>query len=77
MIAVTPDGPLRRMTWNHQTLDIRTTIGPERLASAWWDDDRLTAATRDYFRVQDHTGRWWWVYRQLETPGWFVHGRFA
>ena len=77
VIAVTPDGPLRRMTWNHQALDIRTTIGPERLASAWWDDDRLTAATRDYFRVQDHTGRWWWVYRQLETPGWYVHGRFA
>ena len=76
VIAVTPDGPLRRMVWEHQTLNIRTTLGPERLASVWWDDDRLTPTTRDYFRVQDHTGRWWWVYRQLETPGWFVHGRW-
>jgi len=81
VIAVTPDGPLRRLTWDRQTLNIRTTLGPERLACAWWDDDRLTPATRDYFRIQDHTGRWWWVYRQLEThgpaPRWFVHGRWG
>ena len=30
--------------------------------------------TRDYFRVRDDEGRWLWVYRELETGRWFVHG---
>jgi protein ImuB len=30
---------------------------------------------RDYFRVQDHTGRWLWVFR-FESR-WFVHGFWA
>jgi protein ImuB len=43
--------------------------------------DELPAApplrARDYFRVQDETGRWLWVYRRLDTGRWFVHGEWA
>jgi protein ImuB len=33
--------------------------------------------TRDYFKVQDEQGRWLWIYRVLESGGWFVHGLWA
>lgn len=37
-----------------------------------------TSSHRDYFRIQDTTGLWLWVYRESDdhTPGarWFVHG---
>ena len=32
---------------------------------------------RDYFKVQDEQGRWLWVYRQLESGRWFMHGQWA
>ena len=36
--------------------------------------DAPDVPARDYFKVQDETGRWWWVYRQLDARLWFVHG---
>jgi protein ImuB len=39
--------------------------------------------TRDYFRVEDQTGRRFWLYRdglygrETDHPRWFVHGVFA
>jgi len=52
------------------------------------DDDALppfdpTAATRDYFRVEDTTGRRFWIFRaglfarETLRPRWFLHGLFA
>jgi protein ImuB len=35
----------------------------------------LSLSFRDYFRVQDHTGRWLWVFRA--EGRWFVHGIWA
>lgn len=40
-------------------------------------------ATRDYFRVEDGTGRRFWIFRaglfarETERPRWFLHGLFA
>ncbi len=48
-------------------------VGPERIAGAWWlGHDK----TRDYFDVEDDTGRRWWVFRVLESFKWYVHGSF-
>ena len=33
--------------------------------------------TRDYFRVCDEEGHWLWVFRELESGKWFVHGRWS
>ena len=33
--------------------------------------------SRDYFKIQDQCGRWFWVYREVETGHWFVHGHWA
>ena len=33
-----------------------------------------TPAARDYYKAQDHTGLWLWLYRNLLTHRWFVQG---
>ena len=48
-------------------------VGPERIAGAWWTGHDKT---RDYFDVEDESGRRWWVFRVLETSKWYVHGNF-
>ena len=78
------------MRWQGQDLRIVTGIGPERIGKEWWREPRAQARAaptednesgprstffRDYFRVQDHTGRWLWVFRAESR--WFVHGFWA
>ncbi|QDV23889.1 Y-family DNA polymerase [Aureliella helgolandensis] len=48
-------------------------IGPERLESGWW---RGPSARREYFRLTTTRGSWWWVYRDLKTNYWYLHGLF-
>jgi protein ImuB len=48
-------------------------VGPERIAGAWWTGHDKT---RDYFDVEDESGRRWWVFRVLETSKWYLHGNF-
>lgn len=71
---------------------LRVLLGPERIAPEWWQDPEQRAAApdratdwkhgaRDYFDVEDETGRRFWIYR---TPAiapphqqrWFLHGMF-
>ncbi|NKF21282.1 Y-family DNA polymerase [Solimonas marina] len=46
---------------------------PERLEGGWWGG---ADARRDYFAV-DWRGARLWVYRDLKTEAWFVHGLWA
>lgn len=48
--------------------------GPERIETGWWDGPTIR---RDYYRIETETGYLWWVYRDLRTDEWFLHGRFA
>jgi protein ImuB len=75
-IAMLPDRPPSRLTWRGVSLTIRAGIGPERISPEWWRGDlqRDTFSERDYFTVQDDSGRWLWVYRDSASQGWFVHG---
>jgi protein ImuB len=78
VMALTRDGAPAWIRWRHVARVIVAGIGPERIAGEWWGDhaggDR---DTRDYFKVQDETGRWMWVYREFESDRWFVHGAWA
>ncbi|MCA9133859.1 MAG: DNA polymerase Y family protein [Planctomycetales bacterium] len=47
--------------------------GPERLESGWW---RGPSARRDYYRVVTELGGWWWLYRDLHSGKWHLHGVF-
>jgi protein ImuB len=73
-IAVTPDGPPWVLRRGGRERTIVRAIGPERIAGEWW---RFREPTRDYFKVQDDTGRWLWVYREVQTNRWFIHGEWA
>ncbi len=73
-IALTPDGPVLHLRWGNEQIRIRCCIGPERIGPEWWAGDR---ETRDYFKLQDETGRWLWAFQVVSTRAWFVHGCWA
>jgi protein ImuB len=81
-MAEVPDGPPVQFTWRRVNYRVIHAEGPERIAMPWWRDDRGTALTRDYFRIESREGIRVWVYRegafQAGTPAsWFLHGLFA
>ncbi len=59
--------------WQGQRFQPETISGPERLQTAWWSDQPVS---RDYYRVQTTTGSQFWIYRDLQTSDWFLHGIF-
>ncbi len=103
VMAEVPDGPPIHLRWRRRPLRIIQAQGPERIAGEWWraanlagarldDVDRTTAclesATRDYWRIEDASGRRLWLYREGFYAGhggsegrggarWYVHGLFA
>jgi protein ImuB len=78
-IAMLPDKPPSFLHWRGKKLKIITGIGPERIAPEWWapSESRSNFAERDYFKVQDDSGRWLWVYRDQGSLEWFLHGVWA
>jgi protein ImuB len=75
VMLMSPDGPLMRMRYQGQTFGLVTSVGPERISPRWWlAPPGLAPRPRDYFKVQDEAGQWWWVYRKAGTHQWFVHG---
>ena len=79
VVCLSPDGPVVSMRYCDQHRAIVTSIGPERIAGRWWllDGPSLASPQRDYFKVQDEQGVWWWLYRQTHTSQWFCHGVWA
>ena len=47
---------------------------PERIEAGWWDG---TDARRDYYVAETAQGALWWVYRDLSSNTWFLHGIWA
>jgi len=90
---VLPDDPPFRFTWRHREHRVAQADGPERIAEEWWrpngqstsgqliDGEGAPAAIRDYYRVEDETGRRFWLFRAGlpgdPPPRWFIHGVFA
>jgi protein ImuB len=85
---IVPDDPPSRFTWRRRAYRVARADGPERIAEEWWQPDgRLVDAAgdpdaiRDYYRVEDETGRRFWLFRAGLSgdppPRWFIHGVFA
>jgi protein ImuB len=85
---VLPDDPPFRFTWRRRAHRVAQADGPERIAEEWWRPDGQLIdgagapdAIRDYYRVEDETGRRFWLFRAGlpgdPPPRWFVHGIFA
>ncbi len=78
-VALLPDDPPGHFQWRGVRHQVARADGPERLAPEWW---RADAPTRDYYRVEDESGRRFWVYRDGlygvdAEPRWYLHGVFA
>lgn len=81
VLAEVPDYPPRRFTWRRLTYRVTKAEGPERLSPEWWPNNQEKSATRDYYTVEDETGRRFWLYReglysQSQAPRWHLHGLF-
>ena len=69
-----------QFTYQREVHRLVHVVGPERIAGEWWRGHRRT---RDYFDVEDETGRRFWIFRVLNVQPpdcvvarWFLHGRF-
>ena len=83
VIYATPEGLPRRFTWRRGVHDIARVEGPERIAPEWWRE-KTSARLRDYYRVEDVSGRRFWIYREGlvgdgrgGAPLWYLHGLFG
>ncbi len=88
VVWMLPDDPPSRFAWRRRTHRVAQADGPERIAEEWWQPDGqligsegLPDAIRDYYRVEDETGRRFWLFRAGlpgdPPPRWFIHGLFA
>jgi protein ImuB len=73
VIALDPAGLPAQFKANQQPHNVIQYWGPERLESGWW---RGPSMRRDYFRVETEHGAWWWIYRDMQTSRWYLHGVF-
>jgi protein ImuB len=83
VLYAVPEGPPAQFIWRRQQHRVARYEGPERIAPEWWKD-RPGTRLRDYFKVEDQTGRRFWLYREGlhedgrgGDPRWFLHGMFA
>lgn len=83
VLYASPDGYPQRFRWRGKLREVVRVEGPERIAPEWWRE-RSTARLRDYYRIEDATGRRYWIYRQGiagdgrgGVPDWFLHGLYA
>ena len=81
-LAALPDQPPVAFTWRRHRHRVRRAEGPERIHAEWWRGDP-EQAVRDYFRVEDETGRRFWLFRNgngidpaTGDLAWFLHGLF-
>lgn len=73
-VQLDSDQRLAEFVFNQRRVRAVTHWGPERLESGWW---RGPSMRRDYYRIETTDGTWWWIYRDLATGHWFVHGMFG
>lgn len=73
VIALAPEGVPAQFKVQQQPYKVVQHWGPERLESGWW---RGPSVRRDYFRVETEHGSWWWIYRDMQTNNWYLHGVF-
>jgi protein ImuB len=68
-------GSPRQFTFGGTVHRLTHAVGPERVVGEWW---RGREKVRDYYDVEDETGRRFWIFRAvLAAPTrWFLHGRF-
>lgn len=65
--------PPASILWQGQARRVESCWGPERIETGWW---RGPMVQRDYYRIEIETGERLWIYCDLESGQWFLHGDF-
>ena len=65
-----------QLNWRRTARSIIEQEGPERIAGEWWRQEEAQSP-RDYVRMEDETGRRYWLYQNSVDQQWFLHGLFA
>lgn len=73
VIRLAPEGLPAHFKVHQQPYTVIQYWGPERLESGWW---RGPNVRREYFRVETEQGAWWWIYRDMQTNEFYLHGVF-
>jgi protein ImuB len=86
-LAELPDAAPSRFTWRRVAHRVAKAQGPERLSPEWWrPDPRQGARTRDYYAVEDESGRRYWLFREGlydrvegedRLPQWWIQGAWG
>ena len=69
-----PDAPPTEFVFENRRQRVLRHWGPERLESGWW---RGPSTRREYFRVETASGDWWWIFRDVLSDAWYLHGLFS
>lgn len=72
-MALMPDSPPKIIWIGGRERRVIGSLGPERISLEWWRDSNVSGH-RDYFKLQDESGLWIWVYREGGSLRWFLHG---
>jgi protein ImuB len=70
--------PPFRFRWRGRFYEADRLEGPERIEPEWWRRQESEGARRDYYRIEAHDGRRFWIFFQGgERQRWYLHGLFA
>lgn len=72
--GVAPETPPRAFVWRRRLHRAVRAQGPDRRLGAWWQGEQVG---RDYWAIEDESGRRLWLCRDLATGRWAVHGLLA
>jgi protein ImuB len=73
-VSLAPDGPPLSFELDGQRQQVIYHEGPERIEAGWW---RGTSVRRDYWRVETSGGQRYWLFRDLGSGQWHLHGCYA
>lgn len=59
--------------WDGKSYVVTNATGPDRIQTDWWND---VAVHRDYYRVTTKSGGIFWIYADLNSGEWYLHGVF-
>ncbi len=59
--------------WRGHSFQVRRSWGPERIETGWWHGRTVR---RDYWRIETTSGSQFWIFRDLRSRKWFLHGGF-
>lgn len=74
VMSVAPEGPPVRFRHLGAEHRVARFWGPERIETGWW---RFRGVRRDYYQVETGDGQRFWLFRELTSGAWFLHGEFV